>query len=185
MVVQEKLYTAEEFWEIASQPENDGRRLELDEGVIVEMAPSSQENTVIAARLIYFLSAHILAKGLGYVTAPDGGFKLGASKARQPDAAFLSKARHAELGDSVFPVAPDLAVEVVSPNEDVFKKVNEYLRAGTHLVWVVYPDEMTVYVCRLDDEGNLRSHPVGVEGILDGGDVLPGFTLPVRDIFPQ
>jgi Uma2 family endonuclease len=84
-----------------------------------------------------------------------------------------------------FPVAPDLAVEVVSPDEDIFKKAREYLHAGTHMVWAVYADEKVVYVMRLDSDGSIRSVPYGVNDTLDGSDVLPGFILPVSEIFPQ
>lgn len=184
MVVQEKLYTAEEFWEFARQPENELRRLELDEGIIVEMASSPPTNTVIAGRVIYFLNAHVIPHDLGYVTVPDGGFKLAPRKTRQPDAAFISKARMPKLPHE-FNIAPDLAVEVVSPNEDVLKKVNEYLRAGTRFVWAIYADEWTLYVFRLDEDGHLHGQPFGIGDIVDGGDVLPGFTLAVKDIFPD
>jgi Uma2 family endonuclease len=184
MVLQEKLYSAEEFWEFARQPENESRRLELEEGVIVEMASSSPTNTVIAGRVIYFLNAHVIPNNLGYVTVPDGGFRLAAKRVRQPDAAFISRSRLPELPKE-FQIAPDLAVEVVSPNEDVLKKVNEYLRAGTRMVWAIYADEKSVYVFTLDEDGSLRGQPHGVDDTLDGGDVLPGFALPVREIFPS
>jgi Uma2 family endonuclease len=82
-----------------------------------------------------------------------------------------------------FDGAPDLAVEVVSPDEDIFKKAREYLNAGARIVWAVYAEEQTVYVMRLDAQGTLTSVPFGINDTLDGGDVLPGFTLPVRDIF--
>lgn len=184
MVVQEKHYTVEEFWEISQQPEYEGRRLELDEGVIVEMPPSSPKNTMIAARIIYFLSAFVLPHNLGYVTAPDGGYRLSPGKVRQPDAAFISRGRLPQVPD-VLGLAPDLAVEVASPNEDVLRKVNEYLRAGTRIVWVIYADEKTVYVFSLNDDGSLHGVAFDINGTLDGGDVLPGFTLSVRDIFPE
>jgi len=182
MVLREKLYTVEEFWVIARQPENESRRLELDEGVIVEMASSKPKNTVIAGRIIYYLNGHVIPRNLGYVTVPDGGFKLASGKARQPDAAFISKTRLPGLPDE-FTLAPDLAVEVVSENEDVFKKAHEYLRAGTRIVWAVYPDEQTVYVLRLDEDGGLHSQPFPIDATLDGGEVLPDFSLPVRYIF--
>jgi Uma2 family endonuclease len=79
---------------------------------------------------------------LGYVTAPDGGFKLASGRVRQPDTAYISKQRQPSIPDN-FEIAPDLAVEVVSPNEDVLKKVDEYLESGTHVVWVIYPNEHT------------------------------------------
>jgi Uma2 family endonuclease len=184
MVIRDKLYTADEFWEIARLPENAGRRLELDEGVIVEKAPSSPINTIIASRMIYHLSAFVIPRNLGYVTAPDGGFKLAPRTTRQPDAAFVSKTRVPVIPHE-FEIAPDLAVEIVSPNEDIFKKVGEYLRAGTRIVWGIYADEKTVYVFHLDADGKLAADPKGIDDMLDGEDVLPGFQLAVKDIFPE
>jgi len=183
MAVRERLYTAEEFWEIARLPENEEQRLELEGGVIVEMASSSPINTIVAGRVIYFLNAFVIPANLGYVTVPDGGFKLGPHKVRQPDAAFISKGRLPEVPRQ-FNLAPDLAVEVVSANEDVLKKVNEYLRAGTRLVWAIYCEEKTVYVFRLDEDGKVRGQSFGIDDTLEGEDVLPGFTLAIKDLFP-
>lgn len=184
MVFKEQAYTAEEFWELAGLPENEARRLELEDGVIVEVAASSPVNTVIAMRIGHFVNAFVIPRNLGYVTGADGGFKLGAKRVRQPDVGFVSIERVSKLPKR-FEIAPDLAVEVVSENEDVFKKANEYLRAGTRIVWAAYADEQRVYVMRLDEDGGLRSLPFGINDTLDGGDVLPGFTLSVRDIFPE
>ena len=179
----EKLYTAEEFWDIAQLPENQDKRLELEDGVIVEMGSSSPANTVTAARIVYFLNAFVIPRDLGYVTGADGGFKVGPKRVRQPDVGFISKARLPKLPKR-FDLAPDLAVEVVSPDEDIFKKAREYLHAGTRMVWAAYEDERTVYVMTLNQDDVLISKPFGETDTLDGGDVLPGFSLPVRDIFP-
>jgi Uma2 family endonuclease len=184
MVLREKLYTVEEFWEITSLPENEERRLELEDGVIIEMAESKPINTVTAARIIYFFNAWVIPHDLGFVTGADGGYKLASKRVRLPDVGFISKQRMPKLPKR-FEVAPDLAVEIVSPDEDVFKKVREYIAAGTQLVWTVYPDEKTVYVFRPAEGAELRVQQFGLNDTLDGGDVLPGFTLPVRDIFPQ
>jgi Uma2 family endonuclease len=83
-----------------------------------------------------------------------------------------------------FKAAPDLAVEIVSPDEDIFGKAEDYLHAGTQQVWAVYPDKHMVYVFTLDADGTIRSKPFGIDDTLDGGSFLPGFTLPVREIFP-
>ncbi len=184
MALREKLYTAEEFFEIAALPENDEKRLELDDGEIIEMAESRPINTVTAMRIGYFLNAHVIPNGLGYVTGADAGFKLAEKRVRQPDVAFISKDRVPKLPRR-FGIAPDLAVEVVSPDEDIFKKAREYLLAGTRLVGAVYADEKTVYVFQLDADGSVRSIPFDLSATLDGGDLLPGFTLPVKDIFPD
>ncbi len=179
----EQLYTAEAFWELARLPENQGKRLELDEGELVEMAASKPINTIIAGRIIYYLNAFVIPQDLGYVTVPDGGYKLAPKTVRQPDAAFISKARAPKIPHE-FQTAPDLAVEIVSPHEDVWKKANEYLRAGTQMVWAVYPDDQMVYVFRLNSDGSLRGQPFDIHAALDGGEVLPGFTLAVKEIFP-
>lgn len=181
---QEKLYTAEEFWEIAGLPENENRRLELEDGVLVEMAASGPINTVTAGRILYFLNGFVIPRDLGYVTGADGGFKLAPKRVRLPDAGFISKERLAALPRR-FDLAPDLAVEVVSPDEDILKKAREYLHVGTRMVWAVYTEDRIVYVMTLGDGDAIVSIPYGEGDTLDGGDVLPGFTLAVKDIFPR
>jgi len=180
MVLREQIYTAEEFREIARLPENEERRLELEDGVIIEMASSSPRNTVIAARMAHFLNAHVIPRNLGYVTAPDGGFNLGKGRVRQPDCAYNSKQRMPKLPKE-FDIAPNIAVEVVSTHEDVLRKVKEYLEAGTQLVWVIYPDEQSVEIFRPDEP---RWQTLNLDDTLTGERVLPDFTLAVRDIFP-
>lgn len=110
---------------------------------------------------------------------------MGTRSYRQPDAAFISKPDSSDLEGTYFTVAPDLAVEVVSEDEDILKKAHEYLTAGTKIVWAVYAQDRTVYVMTLNDKGAIVSLPFTGDDILDGGDVLPGFKLPVRDIFPK
>jgi Uma2 family endonuclease len=184
MVVREKLYSFEEFWEYANLPENADRRLELDEGVVINMGASSKRNTVVTGRLVHFLNAHVIPRDLGMVTVPDAGFKIGSRKYRQPDVAFISKSTASDLEGVYFTVAPDLAVEVVLEDEDILKKAAEYLRAGTRMVWAVYAEDRLVYVMTLKENGGILRLPFSEQDILDGGDVLPGFTLPVKAIFP-
>ena len=185
MVLRENLYTAEEFFEIAQLPENEDKRLELEDGIIVDMGSSSRLNVVVTTRIIHFLSAFVIPNDLGIVTGPDGGYKLQTGRVRQPDVGFISKARDVELVGINFVDAPDLAVEVVSPDEDVLRKANEYFRAKGRMLWAVYAIEKMVYVLRPEPDGSVRSVPYGIDDTLDGGDVLPGFKLPVRDIFPD
>ncbi len=188
MLIHEKLYTADEFWEIAHRPENADKRLELIDGVIVEMASSSQKNTVIAMLIGYFFNAFVIPRNLGYVTGADGGYTISLHNAYQPDVAFISKTRHPELNGITFPISPDLAVEVISPSEsshDVLKKVQRYLQAGTHLVWTVYPDDQQVYVWTATPDGGVHMKSFDVNATLDGGDVLPGSSLKVSEIFPK
>ncbi|HLU10677.1 MAG TPA: Uma2 family endonuclease [Oceanobacillus sp.] len=183
MSVAERSYTADEFWEIASLPENEDRRLELEDGEIVDMGWSSPLNTIVAVRMATFINVFVLANDLGYVTGADGGFILPNGNTRRPDVGFVSKQRLSALPERFY-LAPDLAVEVVSPNEDILKKVYEYLDSGTRLVWAIYAEDKTVIVFKFDEHNILRGERLDITGTLDGGDVLPGFTLAVKDIFP-
>jgi Uma2 family endonuclease len=184
MAVAEQRYTAEEFWKIAALPENENRRLELEDGVIIDRGWSSPTNTIIAARVVHFLSAFVIPQNAGYVTGADGGFELPNGNVRRPDAGFVSKQRLPKIPKK-FKIAPDLAVEVVSPKEDILKKVYEYLDSGTRLVWANYADDKIVIVFQLDQHGILRGERFDINSTLDGGEVLPGFTLAVKDIFPS
>ena len=181
MVVQEKLYTAEEL----AQMPDDGRRRELVKGVLIEMSPAGDRHTVLGAHLSYYIYGFTLAHELeGYVTGADGGFMLfnDPDTVRAPNVAYVSKAKLPEkLTGKFFPGAPDLAVEIVSPNDradDIQEKVTEYLEAGTLLVWVFYPKTRAVVVHTPDG-----SHTLGVNDVLHGDPALPGFNLPVRDAF--
>jgi Uma2 family endonuclease len=184
LLEREKLYTAEECFEFAALPENENRRLALGDGVIVDMASFTPINTVTAMRIGHFLNAFVIPRDLGYMTGADGGFKLSEKRVRQPDVSFISKAHIGKLPNG-FNLAPDLAVEIVSPDEDIFKKAREYFQAGTQMVWVVYSDERMGYVMTPQEDGALLSVPFDENAVLDGGAVLPGFTLPVRDSYPQ
>jgi Uma2 family endonuclease len=182
-----RLMTATEFWAFAALPENADKRLELIDGVIVEMASSSQKNTVIAMRVGFFLNGFVIPRNIGYVTGADGGFTINDWNAYQPDVGYISKARHPELGGVEFPVPPDLAVEVISPSEsslDVQTKVERYLAAGSQLVWTVYEKTRQVRVWQLGAEGQITMQVKGITDTLDGGNVLPGFMLKVSEIFP-
>ncbi len=185
---EERLVTAREFWEIVQQPSKLKHRRELIRGVVVDVSPSSQLNTVTAGRIAYFLNQHVIPLGIGYITTADGMFRLSNLNVRLADVAYISKARHPHLTTGAFPIAPDLAVEIVSENDsasEVRNKVRIYLESSTTLVWVVYPDVQSVDVHRLDEHGNTLVQTVTSDGILDGGKVLPDFKLPVKDIFPD
>jgi Uma2 family endonuclease len=188
MAVQEKLYTVKEFLEIAQLPENENKHLELIDGLIVEMPPSSKKNTVLAAWLIHLLLNYLATNDLGYVTGPDGGYRIGPHNLVQPDVGFISKSRAGGLTGIEFPAAPDLAIEVVSPSEtasSIRKKARAYLEAGAQFVWAFYPEDKEVDVITLADDGALHIKTVGVDGILEGDPLLPGLSLKVNDIFAR
>jgi Uma2 family endonuclease len=136
----------------------------------------------IAARLFQHVEAH----NLGTVYAAETGFQLAQDPdtVRAPDVAFVSRQRLAavEETEGYWPGAPDVAVEVISPSDrytDVEDKVVEWLEAGSRMVIVVNPRQraVTVYHSRTDI---IR---LTEEDTLEGGDVVPGWQLPIREVF--
>jgi Uma2 family endonuclease len=184
MIADRPRLTAEAFFEIAQLPENQDRRLELQDGEIIEMASSRKKNTITAMRIGHFISAIVIPADLGYVTGADGGYKLAPRTVRQPDVGYISKVRAGGLDGIEFDTAPDLAVEIVSPDEDVLKKAREYFKAGARIVWAVYTDEQVVLVLTPTADGDYSLRELGIDDTLDGGDVLLGFSVAVNAIFP-
>lgn len=191
MAIQEKTISADEFWELCQTPEYEDLHIELIEGVIEEMAPAGGEHGVIIVKTTLRVGGFVEAGDLGYVTAAETGFVMykrpsGKHTVLAPDIGFVAKHRALEgLPKQFVPFPPDLAVEVISPSEsytNVARKVALYLRYGTRLVWVIDPAERTVAIHTLFD-GVPTSKTLDELATLEGGDVLPGFTLPVRDIF--
>jgi Uma2 family endonuclease len=164
---------------------DDDKRYELVEGVLIEMSPSSRYHSRDGIRIAGQFLAFVEAHDLGEVHGSDGGFILrrNPDTVRSPDVAFVRKERLVELDEEgFFPLAPDLAVEVVSPSNTVnemSRKVQQYLEAGTAIVWVVEPLRRQVAVYTSDPV--VRIYRDG--DVLDGGDVLQGFTLSVTYIF--
>ncbi len=183
MTVQEKLITADELLAMPGYEKG----YELVEGEVVKMAPSGTAHMVVSNWLSYLLTSHVEQHDLGLVTAAEGGYLLATEPdtVRAPDVGFIAKTRlPTPLPVGYFPGAPDLAVEVVSPNDrasDIHDKVMDFLAAGTRLVWVVYPNSKTVTV----HQPSAGSTVYRLADSLDGGDVLPGLKLPVRDVFAK
>lgn len=170
--------------ELSYLPPEEGRS-ELVAGEIVREPPPGEEHGWLAAGLLGDLVLFVRARRLGRVYS-ECGFVLGRDPdtVRAPDAAFVSAERVATVvrRGPYFEGAPDLAVEVVSPGDsraEVASKVREYLAAGGRAVWVVDPRRRSITVHRAD----AAPHTLGTSDVLDGGDVLPGFRLPVRDVF--
>lgn len=179
-------YTADDLWEISARPEYADKLLELIEGELIIMTPSSSVPSMIGAELGREIGTHVRLHDLGYVTNADGGFKLSEKTVLAPDVGFVAKARVTKLPDRFFPLAPDLAVEVVSPTDSILdaqRKAMKYIAYGTPLVWLVYPKQEAADVCRPSQEGDMSVQRVTIDGALDGGEVLPGFSLPLRDLF--
>ena len=188
MTVHERLYTIEDLWSLSHDPDNDLRRFELSEGMLVEMTPASFKHGRDTSKLDRMIGGFVDAHNLGETTAAETGYILfvdadGKATVRAPDVGFISNARIPKDGlpEGYFPGAPDFAVEVISPTDaadEVQFKVTQYLKYGTRLVWLIYRKSQTVVV-----HTSAGSKTAGIDDILDGGDVLPGFKLAVREIF--
>ncbi|MEL7234065.1 MAG: Uma2 family endonuclease [Chloroflexota bacterium] len=186
MDMQQTRYTVADYLTIAALPENAHKRLELIDGLIVDMPPSSKRNTIIAMTIGRLIGNYVAENNLGFVTGADGGFKITEENTFQPDAAYISKERMPDLDGVVFEVAPDLAVEVISPGETaahVNTKTRRYLEAGTKGVWTVYPETQTVDVNTRSADGHIVTMHIDGEGTLTGGEALPGFAITLAQIF--
>lgn len=171
--------------ELLAMPD-DGLRRELVDGEVFVTPPPGEEHGAIAAEILVSLGSHVRAHGLGRVFAAETGYRIGSNPdtVMAPDAAFVSRERIEQVAISRgYRVgAPDLAVEVVSPGDsfvEVEAKVARWLAAGCRMVVVVNPARRaaTVYRSRAD----IVLLTAG--DVLDGGDVVPGWTLPLADLF--
>ncbi|HUP02196.1 MAG TPA: Uma2 family endonuclease [Gemmatimonadota bacterium] len=163
---------------------DDGWRMELVRGKVVREPLAGFEHGTIGMRIGSILDRFVREHGLGEVVGADAGFVLfdEPPTVRAPDIAFVAANRLTFDLEKFAPVAPDLAVEIVSPTNTVSEiqaKVMDYLDAGTRVVWVVEPRSRSVTVYRSREEIRLLTE----KGELDGGEVLPGFRLRVSEIF--
>ncbi len=162
------------------------RLCELIDGVLVEKTVGYEESE-LTLLLGYFLVGFVRQHDLGIVAGPDGTLRLFPGRVRIPDISFVSWDRlpNRERPRKPIPdLVPDLAVEVIresNTKKEMAIKLQEYFAAGVRLVWYVEPDDRTVRVYTAADRSTLLTE----EQTLDGGDVLPGFALPLRELFPR
>ena len=182
-ITAKELVTAEELWAMAEVP---GKQLELIDGEIVEVAGAGVLHGLIVELVLRILGAFVRERNLGLVL-PDNTaciLRREPDAVRIPDTAFVSWERLRPYGipQGFLPLAPDLAVEVVSPNdsaEEVYTKVHEYLEAGTMMVWVLWPTRRSITV--YGPQGAITE--LGPADSIDGGDVLSGFREMVSAFF--
>lgn len=165
---------------------DDGFRYELVQGELRRMNPAGNVHGRIAVRFTWRLAQYVEENRLGTVYAAETGFRLSSDPdtVRAPDVAFVSRARVEAVGEveGFWPEAPDLATEVISPGDsytDVEEKVFDWLDAGTKMVVVINPRQRsaTVYKSQTDIIALAEAD------VMDGGDIVPGFELAVREIF--
>ncbi|MDE2767661.1 MAG: Uma2 family endonuclease [Chloroflexota bacterium] len=177
-----RLLTADELLQLYSK----GVRGELIRGVLSETKPAGMEHGVIVVNLATELGNFIMPRRLGRLMGSDAGVWLerDPDTVREPDIAFIS-AEKSPLDERVIGYtegAPDLVVEIASPGDsrrELNDKALMWLGFGVRLVWVVHPDTRTV-------DAHRTNYPVATLSgaqALDGLDILPGFTCPLRNIF--
>jgi Uma2 family endonuclease len=162
------------------------RFCELVDGVLVEKVMGFDESR-LACLLISFLVSFVTQRDLGVVAGEGGLTRLFPGQVRIPDVAFVSKKRFQSRKKrkvAILEFAPDLAVEILgkgNTRREMERKLRDYFAAGTRLVWYIDRKQRTVRVyTRPDRPAVLRE-----DQSLDGGDVLPGFVLPLRELFAE
>lgn len=183
MTIPSKTMSVTEFDEYVLLPENAEFHLEFIGGEIIEVV-SKNYSSEIAAELLFHIKLFIKEQKLaGHVTGADGGYMVSGER-YIPDVAYISAQRQTQASHEAYnPLAPDLAIEVLSPTDSERKlhiKIANYLAAGT-IVWVVRPEERAVEVF----VPNQAVKVLGENDILEAGSILAGFRLPVKDIFPK
>ena len=162
------------------------RLCELIDGVLVEKTVGYYASR-IALLIGHFLEGFLGQHDLGIVLGADGMLQLQQEQVRIPDVSFISWAHFPdrELPSEPIPrLVPDLAVEVLSTSntwQEMNRKLQEYFAAGTQLVWYVAPETQRITVYTAPAQGV----ELGAEDSLDGGEVLPGFHLPIRELFDR
>jgi Uma2 family endonuclease len=168
--------------DLLKQPD-DGWKYELVDGEIRRLSPAGGPHGRIAAELTFRLIAHVKRQNrkTGHVFDSSTGFRLTGGNVRAPDVSFVSIDRLPDVPAGYVPVAPDLAVEILSPDDGpryVLEKVGEYLDAGVRLVWVIDPKGRKAIVYR----SVTAVRTLTIEDALDGEEVLPGFQCVLREV---
>ena len=167
--------TMEEFLE------NDLEGYEYVKGELVPMAAAAIVHGEVGINLIIPLGIYVRENNLGRLYSLETTFQLG-DRVVKPDIAFVSIERLSDEKFKGFPIAPDLAIEIVSPSDkqyNVTEKALAYLKAGTRLVWVIEPIAKTVMVYRSETDITLLNY----EDTLTGENVVEGFSCAVAELF--
>jgi len=166
--------------------DRDDRLCELVDGILVEK-PMGTYESIVAVMLAHLIHDYLEDHPLGIVLGADGALWILPRKMRIPDLSFIRWDRfpNQELPNQrVYEVAPDLAVEVLSEGNteaELDQKLNEYFEAGVQVVWYIDPASHSARAFTSPSE----MVPVGEDGTLDGGEVLPGFCVVLRDLFER
>lgn len=190
MATREREFTVDDVWRLACAPENESKKICLMDGeTLVTMSPG-QIHGRLAVRIARFIADYGDEHNLGETTVEVGYHPRGdRENLLIPDVAFESSVQASTPATAGFaPFMPELAVEIISPSQTLAqarRKAAAYLRLGTALVWLVPSAERSAEVWTAGDDGEPRIEYLGADDELSGGTVLPGFSLPLRRLFPD
>lgn len=188
MATRERLYKVEDVWRLACAPENELNRYTLIDGELTVSMSPGYLHAKIAGQIARLMGNYVVERELGDVTVESGHYP---PKDRRtlllPDVAYIGKDRTpaADL-ETYAPLMPDLAVEIISPSQalaEARRKAKVYLRHGTAMVWLVHPAEKNAEIWTAAQDGAPNSEIIDMGGEFTGGAVLPGFSLPLRELF--
>ena len=180
-----KLMTAEEFFEWQDRAEDQDKRFELVRGEIEEMPSPGERHGVVCANVAWVLGSFVRQRKKGYILSNDPGIVLerDPDTVRGPDVVLFEGLRsYADLNPKFAEGVPTLAVEVLSPHDRIGKvtrRIDQFLKSGIGLVWLVDPESKDVTVYRADK----KPYVLGETEELSGDDILPDFRCKVADFF--
>lgn len=182
MATTEKLLTAEEFEELP----DDGKRYELIDGELRQMAPTVNWHGEVESKLVVRVGSHVEAHRLGIVSCGETLFivRRDPDRVRATDIAFIRQERvpSLEARQHIMEVIPDLVVEILSKSdtiEEISNKIDDWLGAGVQMLWIVDPFRRTVTIYQPGCDPTI----LGEHGFLEGDPVVAGFRCPMADIF--
>jgi len=182
MAVEKQLTTLEEFERFIAQPENRGYSFELINGEIIKKMPT-EEHGVIAGIIVTEFNIYLRTNPIGRAGV-EVRHRIPEDRQNDliPDVSFISTERALALTKKgAVPLMPDLVVEIKSPDDrnlEMREKALYYLKNGSRIVWLVFPAKQQVEVYTEDSV-----QVFGVDDTLDGGEVLPGFSLDLSTLF--
>ncbi len=170
-------------YDLEQMTDDDSVQIELDQGELITMPPAGMEHGECGAKIASILGDYAKKHHLRKVYGADTGVQLSDDTVRAPDVAFVLQARVSAIhGKGFGKGAPDLAVEIFSPSDDVrqlMRKVKQYFAAGCHTVWILYPERREVQV--LEASGTDRLLRIG--DTIEAPELLPGLSAPIAEFF--
>jgi Uma2 family endonuclease len=175
-----QVWTIADFMEFVFRPENEGQIFELINGEIVQKLPGSTRNSELSLVVASLVRPFCRSHGLRYhISGGDGAYDIQGNVVA-PDFAYKTTPMSNEYPD---PVAPEWVIEIISPTDkapDIRKKRQIYIRAGI-LYWEMYPESESIDIY----SPGQPMYTVEIDGTLEVGDLIPGFTIPVKEIFAE